>query len=66
MKNPKLRHSSVDTAISIGKSVLGALFSRKKLSRTNVDRAYRPLDARGELLANERMSSGQEINSIRS
>ena len=33
------RHETVDTAISIGKSIFGALFSRKKLSRTNVDRA---------------------------
>ncbi len=30
---------SLDTAISIGKSIFGALFSRKKLSRTNIDRA---------------------------
>jgi len=29
----------MDTAVSIGKSIFGALFSRKKLSRANVDRA---------------------------
>ncbi len=33
------QQETVDTAISIGKSIFGALFSRKKLSRTNVDRA---------------------------
>ncbi len=33
------RQETVDTAISIGKSIFGALFSRKKLSRANVDRA---------------------------
>ncbi len=33
------RHETLDTAISIGTSIFGALFSRKKLSKTNVDRA---------------------------
>jgi hypothetical protein len=31
-------HENLETAIAVGKSVFGALFSRKKLSRTNVDR----------------------------
>ncbi len=35
----EFRQESMDTAISIGKSIFGALFSRKKLSRANVDRA---------------------------
>ena len=35
----EFRQESMDTAISIGRSIFGALFSRKKLSRTNVDRA---------------------------
>ena len=32
-------HKTIDTALSIGSSIFGALFSRKKLSRTNIDRA---------------------------
>jgi F0F1-type ATP synthase membrane subunit b/b' len=35
----EVREETIDTAISIGRSIFGALFSRKKLSRTNVDRA---------------------------
>ena len=58
------RQKSVDTAISVGASIFGALFGRKKLSRSNVERASTSARRVGRVRASGKMWGVRKATSM--